>query len=158
MTDAFLDKLSRVSGRSLPSLSFWIATVFDVVANTVPLWLGRLARKQRMVGLGGATGGGTTAATVGSACLCSTHAFAGLFGAAGTAISLTAWEYRPVLLGVSLAMLFVSFLTVHASTGSAVLDHGHGRRLVGRFAVWSGTGLWVLALLAPYLVGLLHSH
>ncbi|MEE8252065.1 MAG: hypothetical protein V3R24_10035 [Gemmatimonadales bacterium] len=137
---------------------FWCRTAIDVACNAIPLHLESLVRGHRHMGVGAAAGGGTVAATVGSACLCASHVFAGLFGVAGAGIATVIWIYRPYLLIVSLAMLALAFLVVHTSAGSVEDDAKMGTRWMGQALVWSGTIIWVLALYAPRLVGLIHHH
>ena len=137
---------------------FWCRTAIDVACNAIPLHLESLVRGHRHMGVGAAAGGGTVAATVGSACLCESHVFAGLFGVAGAGIATVIWIYRPYLLIVSLAMLALAFLVVHTSAGSVEDDAKMGTRWMSQALVWSGTIIWVLALYAPRLVGLIHHH
>ena len=137
---------------------FWCRTAIDVACSAIPLHLESLVRGHRHMGVGAAAGGGTVAATVGSACLCASHVFAGLFGVAGAGIATVIWIYRPYLLIVSLAMLALAFLVVHTSAGSVEDDAKMGTRWMSQALVWSGTIIWVLALYAPRLVGLIHHH
>ena len=157
MIELFTMRYDRADGLT-SRLNLWMGTAWDVLSGGIALRISRLVHRQRYVGVGAAAGGGATSVTVGSACLCATHAYAGLFGAAGAVLSGAIWNLRPILLAGALVMLALAFVTVNGSAGSTNADRLAGSRTMGRIAVWTGTFMWIAALWAPRLVEVLHAH
>jgi len=165
MTELFRYCRERARARG-GELRFWLATLFDLISNSLLVRLSRLRSR-----FGGhpfavvpAAGSGTLA--VGACCAavcCTGHAaLIGSLGITGAAIGTAAGPLRPLILGVSGLMLLVAWQLARTRGQGFTLpgedESRRGRRRRARLGPMIAAALWLVALASPLLAELLHGH
>lgn len=147
MLVCFRDQFARRVSDGAPRVAYDVGVAWDLVRTgamaRIESW--RSTRGRRRVVVGGAAGGGVLAA--GSALYCLCGLIPAMFGMTGAMLAADLYGHRAALLAGSAGLLAVSLLVACGEN---------------RSRAWlppaAGSLVWTLALLAPWLVPLIHSH